>query len=77
MKTNDLIQLGALAAIGFLAYQKYGKGAAPGSAQVSKPPSIQPSLPSDFGVSNPNDATWGETVTEAGMGLQNIIDWAF
>lgn len=74
MKTNDIIQLGALAAIGFLAYQKFAKAAPKGPPA----PSLQPYIPTqDFGVNNPDDATWGETATEAGMSLQKVIEWAF
>lgn len=44
MKTNDLISLGALGVLGYIAYQKWGK----------------PQTPVDFGLNNPNDSSWGD-----------------
>lgn len=79
MKTEDLIQLGALAAIGFLLYQKFGTASSKSSSIPSLPvqPSTQVPAP-DFGVNTPNDPTWGDTSTAipADFGLQNVIDWA-
>lgn len=79
MKTDELIQLGALAAIGFLAYHKFA-GAKQPVATVT--PGLQPSkqiintpLDPNFGLANPDDTNWGETLSPSV--LQNIINWAF
>lgn len=57
MKTNDLIQLGLLGLIGYLAYQKFAKP----TPKPSGNPPIQPyQLPDDMGTNNPNDASWGD-----------------
>jgi uncharacterized membrane protein YebE (DUF533 family) len=74
VKTDELIQLGALAAIGFLAYQKFKK------PEVKSPPApnLQPYIPpTDFGLSEKNatDTTWGDAVSPAY--LLNMINWAF
>lgn len=62
MKTEDLIQLGALAVIAYLAWQKFGK------------PKTQDSV--DFGVANPNDSTWGDrpapAATNASQGISFV-----
>lgn len=80
MKTSDLIQLGALALVGYLAYQK--------SAQAKQPvatvtPGLQPSkqiintpMDPNFGVKNPDDPTWGDS-TGSMTALQDVIDWSF
>lgn len=74
MKTDDLIQLGALAAIGYLTYQKFKKP----DAKSPPAPNLQPYIPStDFGLSEKDatDTNWGETVSPAY--LLNVINWAF
>lgn len=78
MKTNDLIQLGALGVIGYLAWQKFGKpSSAPPSgspSSSSRPPPVQQyQLPVDMGVTNPSSG-WED---DPNVGLQNIIDWGF
>lgn len=79
MKTGDLIQIGALAVIGFLAYQKYA--AARGSSPIStSTPGLQPSQQRivstpdpNFGVADPN-AGWDD---DSGMTLlQKVIEWS-
>jgi hypothetical protein len=77
MKTDDLIQLGALGLIAYLAYQKFGQAKSPSTSIPTVPvqPSVQIPSP-DFGVTNPSDTTWGDSSLPADFGLQNVIDWA-
>lgn len=53
MKTEDLVQIGALAVVGYLAWQKFAKASPSTQAGVSAPskPVTTPLLP-DFGSSN-------------------------
>jgi hypothetical protein len=69
MKTEDFIQLGALAAIGFLLYQKFAPAKSPSVPSLPVQPSTQ--LP-DFGL--PPNSGWGDN--GGNMALQNMIDWA-
>ena len=69
VKNSDLIQMGALLVIGFIAYEKFAKAKVPFSAP-SIPQTNTPGMP-DFGVTNPNDSTWGDS----GLTMMNPDSW--
>ena len=78
-KNSDLIQLGTLAIIGVLAYNKLAKAKSPVNTQT--PGGLQPSrqivntpLDPDFGITDPN-AGWDDAQSQST--LQKIIEWAW
>jgi hypothetical protein len=78
VKTQDLIQLGALGLVAYLAYQKFAQ-AKPNTSVPNLPVQHLPVQPSvqipDFGVTHPNDPGWGDNPSNpADFGLQNVID---
>jgi hypothetical protein len=77
LKTQDLIQLGALGLVAYLAYQKFAQ-AKPNTSTPKLP--VQPSVQTpDFGINNPNDPGWSDNSgsnVPSDWGLQNVIDGA-
>jgi uncharacterized membrane protein YebE (DUF533 family) len=72
MKTNDLIQLAALGLVAYLAYQKYAQAKTSSVPSLPLQPSVQlpgaapvPGAAPDFGVTNPNDSSWGDASLQA------------
>lgn len=59
MKTEELIQLLALAGIGYIAYQKFGKPKDTSTPNTTTPGQQFP-LDPNFGLNNPGDATWSD-----------------
>lgn len=69
MKTNDLIQLGALALVGWLAYEKFAKAKQQPSRQAINTP-----LDPDFGITNPSDPTWGDATGATPFNLWSYLE---
>lgn len=72
MKTDDLIQLGALAVVGYLAWQKFAKvspSTQAGVGTTSKP--VSTVLLPDFGEAP--DASWDDSGSTSGIGFVQAI----
>ena len=60
MKTDEVIQMVALSAIGYLLWQKWGMSSkSPATTPTTS--SVPATTPVDFGVSHSNDPSWGDS----------------